>query len=272
MLVLYWLVLLICGIVLLCSLPFLLWFEARRRFDGKRVLTCPETGANAEVELDSKQAAQSSLIGPLRIRVFNCSRWPEREACAQQCIPRAVAQNRPDAFEIDHFAVFVAALMSWAASGALRNSPLALAWMANAGYPMNELWVTAVNSVPKAFPDSRLGLHVPQVAGFLSMLAVAYILAWFMRHPEVSRLKDAVMRAVLLWLAIIGATLPASLFLAPLKIFTLNALITLIALLIQAVVIRLAPRCDGGLSGWTARAQGGLGACLSNNAVGVKKA
>ena len=165
MLILYSLLLLICVGVILCSFPFIKWLEARRAFGGKRILQCPETGADVDVELDTKLAAHTALIGPSRTRVSKCSRWPERDTCAQECIPQAVARNRPDSFEINHLGVFMAALTSWAAGGVLRNSPVVLSWMASAGYPMKEFWVTAPNAVPKAFPDSSAGLHVPLLAG-----------------------------------------------------------------------------------------------------------
>jgi hypothetical protein len=237
MLILYSLLLLICGIVILFSFPFLTWLETWRVFSGKRVLQCPETGTDADVELDAKLAARTALIGTLRNRVSKCSHWPKRDTCGQQCIPQAISQNRPDSFEINHFAIFLAALASWAASGALRNSPVALGWMASAGYPMKEFWVTAANPVPKAFPDSSTGLHVPLLVGLLAMLFVAYVLAWIMRHTGASGIADAMLRAGLLWLAIAGATLQGGLVLAPLSVFSTNAVILLIALLIQALVI-----------------------------------
>jgi hypothetical protein len=169
--------------------------------------------------------------------VLQCSRWPKRDTCGQQCIPQAVSQNRPDSFEINHFAIFLAALASWAASGALRNSPVALGLMAKAGYPMKEFWVTAVNPIPKAFPASSASLHVPLFVGLLAMLFVAYVLAWLVRHTGASGIADVMLRAGLLWLAIAGATLQGGLVLAPLSVFSANAVILLIALLIQALVI-----------------------------------
>lgn len=237
MLIIYLLLLLICGIVILFSFPFLKWLETRRAFSGKRVLQCPETGTDTDVELDARLAARTALIGTLRTRVLKCSRWPKRDTCGQQCIPQAVLQNQPDSFEINHFAIFLAALASWAASGALRNSPVALGWMASAGYPMREFWSTAVNPIPKSFPDSSVGLHVPLLLGLLAMLFVAYVLAWLMRHTGASGIAGKMLRVGLLWLAITGATLQGGLILAPLSVFIVNAVILLIALLIQALVI-----------------------------------
>jgi hypothetical protein len=102
---------------------------------------------------------------------------------------------------------------------------------------MKELWVTAVNPVPKAFPDSSAGLQVPLLVGLLAMLFIAYVLAWVMRHTGASGITDAMLRAGLLWLAITGATLQGGFLLAPLSVFTINAGILLIVLLIQALVI-----------------------------------
>jgi hypothetical protein len=59
-----------------------------RRFRGRRVVTCPETQGIAEILIDARHAAFSSLFGNPRLRVNECTRWPRREDCAQDCLPR----------------------------------------------------------------------------------------------------------------------------------------------------------------------------------------
>jgi hypothetical protein len=62
--------------------------DSYRRFRRRRVVTCPETKASAEILIDARHAACSSLFGNLRLRVKGCTRWPKREDCAQDCLPR----------------------------------------------------------------------------------------------------------------------------------------------------------------------------------------
>ncbi len=56
------------------------------KYRGKRVITCPETSCHEAVELDASLAAMSSLFNQTELRLSSCTRWPERQDCAQQCI------------------------------------------------------------------------------------------------------------------------------------------------------------------------------------------
>ena len=57
-----------------------------RRFCRPRMLSCPETGGPAEVGIDASRAALSSAFGQPLLRVKNCSLWPKRERCKQDCL------------------------------------------------------------------------------------------------------------------------------------------------------------------------------------------
>ena len=57
-----------------------------RRFRTKRSLRCPETGREAEVGIDAGRAALTSAFGRALLRVKNCSLWPGRKECAQECV------------------------------------------------------------------------------------------------------------------------------------------------------------------------------------------
>jgi len=61
-------------------------FRAVRRFGGARVIVCPETGKQAMVEVDTRRAALTSLVGQTDIRLESCWRWPLNEDCGQQCL------------------------------------------------------------------------------------------------------------------------------------------------------------------------------------------
>ena len=56
------------------------------RFRHSRTVTCPDTQAPAEIDIDAGQAAASSAFGKPELRVKRCSRWPEHEECGQECL------------------------------------------------------------------------------------------------------------------------------------------------------------------------------------------
>ena len=60
--------------------------ETFRRHRGRRILQCPETGSKAKVGIDAYRAALTSVVEKPRLRVKNCSLWPERKECAQACL------------------------------------------------------------------------------------------------------------------------------------------------------------------------------------------
>src|SRR5579864_6791150 len=64
-------------IVLAVIVSFLI-VGAYRKFRGKRIVTCPETGTPATVELDGGHAALTAVFGEPSLRLKACSRWPEK--------------------------------------------------------------------------------------------------------------------------------------------------------------------------------------------------
>lgn len=62
-------------------------------FRGKRLVTCPETKRPAAVEVDAKHAAASvfSMQDHPDLRLQDCSRWPERKDCGQECLAQIEA-------------------------------------------------------------------------------------------------------------------------------------------------------------------------------------
>jgi hypothetical protein len=58
------------------------------RARGKRLITCPETHCAAAVELDAKGAGLKAFRGGTSLCLQDCSRWPEKRDCAQDCLPQ----------------------------------------------------------------------------------------------------------------------------------------------------------------------------------------
>jgi hypothetical protein len=57
-----------------------------QRYRNKRVMTCPETGGLAEVDINSRRAALTSAIGRPLLRIKNCTLWPKKKGCDEECI------------------------------------------------------------------------------------------------------------------------------------------------------------------------------------------
>jgi len=53
---------------------------------GTRLVTCPENKETAAVEVNATRAAALSLLGQHAVRLKDCSRWPEKENCGQECL------------------------------------------------------------------------------------------------------------------------------------------------------------------------------------------
>lgn len=60
------------------------------KFRGKRIVSCPETHQAAAVKVAAANAAAETTIGAPHIRLSECSRWPEKEACGQECLAQIV--------------------------------------------------------------------------------------------------------------------------------------------------------------------------------------
>ncbi len=61
------------------------------RYRGKRVITCPETSQPAAVHVNALKAAREAVFGRTDIRLDQCSRWPERAGCGQECLSQIKA-------------------------------------------------------------------------------------------------------------------------------------------------------------------------------------
>jgi hypothetical protein len=80
------------GVVVLALAVGLFVYRAipglRAFFDyrGKRIVSCPETHKLVAVDIDAKQAALGAFLSEPTLRLNECSRWPERQDCGQECL------------------------------------------------------------------------------------------------------------------------------------------------------------------------------------------
>jgi hypothetical protein len=88
--------LVIAGVILLAgtSIGLIMATRTYLKYRGKRLVTCPETRHPAVVNVNAGQAAVDVLeSNHTRIHLDQCTCWPEREGCAQDC--RSQIENDP---------------------------------------------------------------------------------------------------------------------------------------------------------------------------------
>jgi len=56
------------------------------RYRGEMLVTCPETRKPAAVKVDVERAVARAMVGLDHVTLCDCSRWPEREDCDQDCL------------------------------------------------------------------------------------------------------------------------------------------------------------------------------------------
>jgi hypothetical protein len=67
-------------------------FRTILRYRGQRLVTCPETHKPAAVHVDVGKAVNKKLWGKEEIRLDQCSRWPEKKGCGQDCLSQLRAE------------------------------------------------------------------------------------------------------------------------------------------------------------------------------------
>ncbi len=55
-------------------------------YRGKRLVSCPETHKAAAVDVAAGEAAVGAFLSEPTLRLKDCSRWPERAGCGQDCL------------------------------------------------------------------------------------------------------------------------------------------------------------------------------------------
>jgi len=85
---------LIVGIMAVLSAIFA-WRLARiwLTYRGKRLVTCPENHQPAGVSLSAGLAVLTGIGKEPRLQLNECSRWPEKAGCGQECLIRNIIEK-----------------------------------------------------------------------------------------------------------------------------------------------------------------------------------
>jgi len=55
-------------------------------YRGKRLITCPESQTAEAVAVAAGEAAMGAFLSKPTLRLTECSRWPQRQDCGQECL------------------------------------------------------------------------------------------------------------------------------------------------------------------------------------------
>lgn len=201
MLFLIWLVLCLVGAAIIL-LPLALWRrEVFNRYSGSRLVSCPENQQPAAVNIDLRHAADTGIDGTPQLRLFDCTRWPERADCAQSCLSQAVrtepyapAQVKVRRKQIYHLPIFLAAFAAWY---------LGAIW--HAQYMFRGPWLAALG-LTRAQINPLGWLLWPHLFTAAAWLLFAYGVAWLLAVCHRKGVLPGLLISVLLWGALAAAT------------------------------------------------------------------
>ncbi len=117
---LIWLVLFLVVVAFLLLLPASWRRAISDRYSGGRPVTCPENHQAAVVNIDLEHASATVMNGNPDLRLCDCTRWPERSHCNQDCLSDAVhaepyheVKVKAGRKQIYHLPVLLGAFAAW---------------------------------------------------------------------------------------------------------------------------------------------------------------
>ncbi|MDE3199760.1 MAG: DUF1761 domain-containing protein [Acidobacteriota bacterium] len=120
MLFLIWVVLFLAVVSVILLLPVTWRHALTERYSGGRPVTCPENKQPAVVHIDVNHAAATVMEGSPKLRLSDCTRWPERAQCHEDCLAEAAHSEPYKQVVIDkgrkpihHLPVLLGAFAAW---------------------------------------------------------------------------------------------------------------------------------------------------------------
>ncbi len=203
MLPVFWLVLLVIGTCISLLMLGLGGKAIYNRYRGGRAVTCPETHQQVGVRFDALRAAVTELSGRPAFRLADCTRWPMRADCGQECIPEALETapytkgevDLPKTKKIYHLPVLMAAFAAWVL-GALWHSQ----------YLLRPSWTQSLGLSP-ADLHRIVRWWAPHLLSVTACLLFAYGAAWLFAWQGGKRARQGIITSISLWLAVAAASL-----------------------------------------------------------------
>jgi len=192
------------GIFLLSMFPILWGRELYNRYAGSRAVTCPENQRQVAVHIDAMRAAVTGLSGTPELQLRDCTRWPERRKCGQECLSQALeaspyrlGEAEIKAKKIYHLPILLAAFAGWYL-GAVWHSH----WM------FRERWMTALGLTSSQVKD-LVAWYSPHLLSAAVCLLFAYGVAWLLAVRQRSGVWQGIFTSLFLWGALVVAISPS---------------------------------------------------------------
>jgi hypothetical protein len=205
MLLLFLLLLFLAGTCLILLLPALWGEHIYHTYSEGRTVKCPETHAPVSVRFNALRAAWSGLAGSPKLRLADCTRWPERADCGQDCIPDALKTKPASSVDhapwrtrrVVHLPVLLAGAAAWV---------LGMAW--HSQYLFRPQWATALGlSAPQSLALARM--LAPHLLSVGACVLFAYGVAGLLRWLGSRTFTHGIEVAGALWLAAFAAIFAA---------------------------------------------------------------
>ncbi len=226
------------GTCLILLLPALWAEQTYRTYRDGRTVNCPETHAPVSVRFNALRAAWSNLSGPPKLRLADCTRWPERADCGQECIPDAV-QVKPAPVvghvpwrtrRVVHLPVLLAGAAAWV---------LGMAW--HSQYLFRPQWATALGlSNPQALALARM--LAPHLLSVGACILFAYGVAGLLRWLGSRTLTHGIEVSAALWLATFAALMAATWARLSPELLRIEGAYTFLAALLIGAIVGGVPR------------------------------
>jgi len=203
MLPVFWLVFLILGSCLLLLMLGLWGQSLYSHYRGARAVICPETHQQVGVRFNALKAAMTELRGRPAFRLADCTRWPQRADCGQDCIPQALAAptcakgeaEPPKTKKIYHLPVLLAAFAAWVL-GALWHSQ----------YWLRPSWAQSLGLSPAEL-HRIVRWWTPHLLSVGACLLFGYGTAWLIAWHRRKGVAQGIITALSLWLAVALASM-----------------------------------------------------------------
>ena len=172
-----------------------------QKYSGGRTVACPKDHQRAVVNIDLRHAADSVVDGSPSLRLADCTCWPERANCNQECLSQAVHAEpykevavKRGRKQIYHLPVLLAAFASWY---------VGMLWHSH--YLFRAQWMHAVGLTQEQLKQIAWWLS-PHLLTAAVCLLFAYGVAWLLAVSHRKGVLQGVLMSILLSGAIIATT------------------------------------------------------------------
>jgi hypothetical protein len=201
MLIFIWLVLFLVVVSFLLLVSAFWRRGIYEQYSGGRPVACPENQQYAVVNIDVRHAAATAIDGSPNLRLSECSRWPERAQCNQECLSEAIhaepykqGEMKAGKKQIYHLPVLLAAFVAWY---------VGMLWHSH--YMFRAQWMRAVGLTQTQVKEIVWWLS-PHLLTAAICLLFAYGVAWLLAVSHRKGVLQGVLMSVLLCGAVIATS------------------------------------------------------------------